>query len=281
MRKTSNKALGVFKDIHQGERVFLIGNGPSLNSTNLDLLENETSIAMNRIPLLYPRYPKWRPTYYLFCSTNIRNPVWGREWRQTVRTAVRTKGTTSFLGRKFKKDIGVLSPFSKIVWLDSVTETKPSTTGEISPDSFSINPVERIDKSGTSMNLALQLAYYMGFSEIVLLGVDLGWSQTDGISSDANHFDQRYRASISNPAKANQQMRNVHSLAYRRFLERDEETKLFNASTSSILDIYPMINFEIYVEERRIALDESRLCSARREWDCAPQFGSIDVPNNP
>lgn len=274
MRTASNKALGVFKDIHQGERVFLIGNGPSLNSTNLDLLENEKSIAMNRIPLLYPRYAKWRPTYYIFCSTNIRNPLWGQEWRQTVRAAVRTKGTISFLGRQFKKEIGILSPFSKIVWLNSVTETKPSTTGKISPDSFSIDLVERIDKSGTSMNLALQLAYHMGFSEIVLLGVDLGWSKTDGILSDANHFDQRYRASISNPVKVDQQMRNVHSLAYQKFLERDKETKIFNASPSSILDVYPMISFESYVEKRRIKLDESRLCSAKRAWDCPPQFGS-------
>ena len=42
------------KDIGIGKRIFLVGNGPSLNNMNLDLLENEYSIAMNRIELLYP-----------------------------------------------------------------------------------------------------------------------------------------------------------------------------------------------------------------------------------
>ena len=33
------------KDIGLGKRVFLVGNGASLNDMNLDLLENEYSIA--------------------------------------------------------------------------------------------------------------------------------------------------------------------------------------------------------------------------------------------
>ena len=57
------------KDIGIGKRIFLVGNGPSLNDMNLDLLENEYSIAMNRIELIYPK-TKWRPTYYIFCSSN-------------------------------------------------------------------------------------------------------------------------------------------------------------------------------------------------------------------
>ena len=37
------------ENIGLGKRIFLVGNGPSLNDMNLDLLENEYSIAMNRI----------------------------------------------------------------------------------------------------------------------------------------------------------------------------------------------------------------------------------------
>ena len=63
---------------------------------------------------------------------------------------------------------------------ENVTETKPGLNGSINPNSFSRNIVERIDKSGTSINLALQLAYHMGFSEIVFLGTDLGWTKDLG-----------------------------------------------------------------------------------------------------
>jgi len=57
-----NKVFKDYKDIHKGKRVFLVANGPSLAETNLNLLENEISFAMNRIPLIYEKNHNWRPT---------------------------------------------------------------------------------------------------------------------------------------------------------------------------------------------------------------------------
>ena len=57
------------ENIGLGKRIFLVGNGPSLNDMNLDLLENEYSIAMNRIELIYEK-TSWRPSWYMFCSSN-------------------------------------------------------------------------------------------------------------------------------------------------------------------------------------------------------------------
>ena len=54
----NNSVFESYKDIHKGKRVFLIANGPSLADTNLDFLENEISFAMNRISLLYNKFPK-------------------------------------------------------------------------------------------------------------------------------------------------------------------------------------------------------------------------------
>ena len=56
--------------------------------------------------------------------------------------------------------------------------------------------MDRIDKSGTTMNLALQLSYHMGFTEIIVVGADLGWSGDRGSKNDPNHFDKSYRADI-------------------------------------------------------------------------------------
>ena len=49
----ANKIFKKYKDLHKGKRVFLVANGPSLLNTNLDLLENEISFAMNRVSLIY------------------------------------------------------------------------------------------------------------------------------------------------------------------------------------------------------------------------------------
>ena len=40
--------LGSFKDLHKGERCFLVGNGPSLSALDLTKLEGELAFTVNR-----------------------------------------------------------------------------------------------------------------------------------------------------------------------------------------------------------------------------------------
>ena len=92
------------KDIGIGKRIFLVGNGPSLNNMNLDLLENEYSIGMNRIELLYPT-TKWRPTHYIFTSSNCQDSKWGHKWSKSILNASNEEKTTPIIWRRFKDAI--------------------------------------------------------------------------------------------------------------------------------------------------------------------------------
>jgi hypothetical protein len=47
-RINKNK-LEKFREIHKGERCFVVANGPSLKKTNLDLLRGELTFGLNRI----------------------------------------------------------------------------------------------------------------------------------------------------------------------------------------------------------------------------------------
>jgi len=263
-----------FRNKHDGERVFIVANGPSLAETNLDLLENEITIAMNRVSLIYDKNSKWRPTYYLFSSTNVRNPVWGPAWTESVRRSVSEPDTTSFIARMFKPTIDPDNTYPQIKWFDSMSENKPNMAGDILEECFSTDVVERIDKSATTINLALQLSYHMGFSEIVFVGTDLGWTADRGSTSDPNHFDKSYRADIppEKVYKANHQMRNVHSLAYKNFFERDKKTKFYNASVKTLLDVYPIINYEEYIKNNSLVYEDERLIRAAKFWDKPHQF---------
>jgi len=271
MRK--NTVFEKYKDKHKGERVFLIANGPSLADTDLSLLKNETTIAMNRISLIYEKHPSWRPTYYLFSSTNVKNAIWGRAWTESVEKAISSSKTTSFVARIFKDWIDPWDEYPDVCWFDSMSETKPTIEGNIVETCFSQDIVERIDKSGTTMNLALQLAYHMGFSEIIFVGADLGWSEDHGSTSDPNHFDKSYRADIPNPRKANHQMRNIHSLASKNFLEKEGGIKMYNASLKTVLDVYPVVDYEQIVLNEKVVCLEDKKRKAISFWDSEPQFG--------
>src|SRR5512146_2496007 len=48
-RRASIRKLSALKDSHRGERCFLIGNGPSLRSTDLSRLRGEFTFGFNRI----------------------------------------------------------------------------------------------------------------------------------------------------------------------------------------------------------------------------------------
>ena len=141
-------------------------------------------------------------TYYLFSSTNVKNSVWGNDWITSIEKAITEPRTTSFIAKMFKQYIDPWDEYDQVQWFEAMSETKPTIDGLISETCFSTNVVERIDKSGTTMNLALQLSYYMGFKEIIFVGTDLGWTQDHGTTNDPNHFDSSYRADIPNPQKA-------------------------------------------------------------------------------
>jgi len=52
--------LVALKNIHKGQRAFIIGNGPSLRKTDPNLLQNEITFGCNAIFLM----PNFQPTYY-------------------------------------------------------------------------------------------------------------------------------------------------------------------------------------------------------------------------
>ncbi len=225
------------KDIGIGKRIFLVGNGPSLNDMNLDLLENEYSIAMNRIELLYPK-TKWRPTHYIFTSSNCQDNVWGHKWSKSILNASNEEKTTPIIWRKFKDAIetngdGKLP--QKTIWLDSITEYPCGDDRQ-----FSTDAVDRLDKSGTTMNVALQLAYYMNFDEVYVIGCDSNWiTATNTINTsegDINHFHPDYHASIGNGEVEFNRMNNTHKTAVKYFTEAGK--KIYNAGYNSAITAY-------------------------------------------
>ena len=231
-----NSCLEKYKDKHIGETLFIVCNGPSLNQTDLNLIVGKPSIAMNRISLIYDKYPKWKPTYFIFCSSNIVNPIWGKDWLDSVAVSIMSAGVESFVDKRCIDELlknNYQIPNNLNV-LSSIKEHKPNQAGDLKHHSFSKDPTLWIDKSGSTVNVALQLAFLMNPKKIVLLGADLGWTADNGSKKDNNHFDKSYRAHIPDPVKTNFQMRCVHQLAQRAFASDKPEVKIYNASFLTI-----------------------------------------------
>lgn len=185
-RRTSIRELREYKDIHRGERCFIIGNGPSLKKTDLRLLENEFTFGMNRIYLMFPELG-FTTTYYL----SINDLVIEQCARDIL--SLQVPRFLSWRSREFiKKAIGEQEklPQNPPLSFLHTTYTGPK---------FAQDARQRLWEGATVTYVAMQLAYHMGFQKAVLIGVDHSFStkgrpNTTVVSQgdDPDHFDSNY-----------------------------------------------------------------------------------------
>lgn len=175
-RRASIARLGVLKDIHKGERCFILGNGPSIKNTDISKLKNEYTFGMNRV---YLAFPKWgfETSYFVSindlvieqCAEDIRALSMPKFFSWRSRQYLTPTDSTSFLhttytGPKFVKDVR-----------------------------------GRVWEGATVTYVAMQLAFHMGFEKVILIGVDHSFKSTGEPNTtvvsqgdDPDHFDAGY-----------------------------------------------------------------------------------------
>jgi hypothetical protein len=175
-RRDSIRGMAELKDRYHGERCFIIGNGPSLRKTDLSLLKNEYTFGLNRIYLAFPDMG-FTTTFYLSV-----NDLVVEQCAKEIQTLPMPK-FVSWRARKW------LQP-AKDLYFIHTTYSGPR---------FAKDATGRVWEGGTVTYTALQVAYHLGFSQIILVGVDHNYvtpgkpnatvvSQGD----DPNHFDPAY-----------------------------------------------------------------------------------------
>ncbi len=175
-RRESIEKLAALKDSKKGERCFIMGNGPSLKNTDLSKLKNENTIGMNRIYLNFPDMG-FETTYYLCVNDLIVEQCY--EDIQKIKLP-------AFLNTRSLKWI---KPQNNMNFLYT------TYTGPI----FQKDIRHRCWEGATVTYMALQTAYFLGFSQVILIGVDHSFA-TKGKpnetvvsqGADPNHFSSKY-----------------------------------------------------------------------------------------
>lgn len=176
LRRDSIRQLDKFHNIHQGERCFIIGNGPSLKNTDLSKLKQEHTFGMNRIYMLFAELG-FPVSYYVSVNSLVIE-----QCAQDIRTLKMPK----FLSWRSHT---LIEPSKEMIFLHT-TYTGPKFASDVRG---------RLWEGATVTYVALQLAYYMGFQTAYLIGVDhsfttKGKPNTTIVSQgdDPNHFNPGY-----------------------------------------------------------------------------------------
>jgi hypothetical protein len=179
-RRESIRRLAALKDVHKGQRAFIIGNGPSLKQTDLTKLKNEFTFGMNRIYLLFPELG-FSTTY--FCSIN---DLVIEQFSADILALPMPK----FLAWRSHRHFDPQLPINQLPTFVYTTYTGPR---------FAPDVRGRVWEGATVTNLALQLAFHMGFEQVILIGVDHNFTSKGDANKivvsqgdDPNHVSPNY-----------------------------------------------------------------------------------------
>lgn len=165
-----------FKDSHKGEVCYLIANGPSLNETEMSLLKDKVTFGMNRIYLLFEKMGF--TTSYYTCVNELVLKQFSKEIGQLEMPKFLNYSQRNL----FKKSDESYFIFRKLGGTEFGTDISKS-----------------INQGSTITYAALQIIYYMGFSKVVIVGLDHSFSFVGQVNEtqvntdeDKNHFVPNY-----------------------------------------------------------------------------------------
>lgn len=158
LKSDAPKKLSKFKNRYCDKRCFIIGNGPSLTGEDLKRLKNEYTFGVNRIFVMSKKLD-WHPTFYVAVDEDFIKSEW--------ENIDKLKCDYCFL-----KGDAVAKGFGKSYYPIFIDSNVPIDKASYKKSEISIDITKGFSLSYSVTCYCIELAIYMGFKTIYLLGVD-------------------------------------------------------------------------------------------------------------
>lgn len=229
--RKSQRRLAGLKGLFAGKRCFVMGNGPSLLKCDLSLLKNEVTIGSNA------QYLAWDAMGFVPTFLTVEDCLVAED-RAGELCAIEQPT------KIFPRDLLYCLRNSKnAIFVNFIRDYQPFPQ-------FSSDFEKVVYWGGTVSMLNLQLAYYLGCSEVYLIGFDHHYQVPSDVNNDvftskgpdvnhihADYFGEGYR--WHNPYLA--RMEQSYSEA-RRFLDANG-VRVRNATVGGRLEVFERIDY--------------------------------------
>ncbi len=248
------------KGKYKGERVFLLGNGPSLNKTPLYFLKNEYTMCFNHFNILDERL-NWFPDFYMSTDNLVVHDIIKSVDSIADKSKFVFLPDIHFRGDNFIKKTKNLE---NLFWLEQIHGQGFSTE------------LPKVNLGGSVIYEGFQVLNYLGFKEIYFIGVDMNFQthtsvkninagETDIISEeddDPNHFDPRYFGKNKKFHQPEDYVVNfiLNNLKYLSKVADKFNLRIFNAGYDSKVEFFPKVDFKDFfnlsMEEKESLFNE-------------------------
>ena len=232
------------KNKFNGQRCFILGNGPSLNKINLSYLKNEKSFAVNGI-FYKTEETGYRPTFYVVEDQHVM-----KDNLHEIKEFQPQKSGYRFFSSRYRYQI----PQDKntlFINLNRGFYEPKSPYYEI--PRFSSDASYRIycGQSVTIMNL--QLAFWLGFKDVYMVGMDFNYdipnsAKIDGnviesTEDDVNHFHPDYfgKGKKWHDPKLNNVMKNFQLC---KLMYELDGRNIYNATVGGKLELFERVDYQ-------------------------------------
>lgn len=226
--------LRQLKDIHLGERCFIVATGPSLRVEDVEALENEFTFGVNGVFKLFDK-TAWRPTYYALCDPFVYPDYIKNGYDMNIDSFSKNGAFFSYsLRRMLKKN-----PNAKTVKQIPFCMLDHALTFNGKSLRYSADPLWGFYNLRTVVGFCINLADYMGFKEIYILGVDCDYI------THGQHFDAEKSPNLLEYEQL--VMAQEFLLGAFRFIKQQTEPhgiKIYNATRGGALNVFSRIKLE-------------------------------------
>ena len=223
-----DQKIKALKGTKSGKRCFIVGSGPSLTIEQLEAIKNEDCFGANRIYKLFEK-TDWRPKYYVIQD----------KYDSTKGVYENLNLEYLFVSDFYWKEHGMNNPHAICYHINRTLNQKSNLP-------FSENCSEFIQAAATVTFSMIQLACYMGYSEIYLIGMDHTYAN---VTNDRGVIIQRnnVKSHVFEDEKPNEVVANIIYMenAYRTARNYCESHNIgvYNATIGGALEIFERRDF--------------------------------------
>lgn len=218
--------LKSYQNKYKGKRCFIACTGPSLTISDLEMLKDEYVFGMNSISLIHDK-TDWKPDFYGIQDTSVYEKI-----KDSILT---TDNGIVFAPYDFRKYYN--TPSDWVYWhmcgkyhiFEMIYTGKYFT--KFSDDCYACV------YDGYSITYALiQIAIYMGFDEIYLLGADCSYL------GQKQHFVEHGSQDPSDPQAIAERLFTMYNTI--KVYSENHGIKVMNVTRGGCLEIFPRMNLE-------------------------------------